>query len=143
MTKIIHSSTGMAKGCEIAEDIVVSMCCKVRKRQFGGWGDAIVYLLNKKVRKMLLLLPRLFSRIFSLKISQISSPHLSCSFLLFIPLLVTNMVSRQKNAGCQMQRCHAISRQGKLAEHSRPQRLSCLASSTPTVCMGGRTYTRT
>ena len=68
-----------------------------------------------------------------------SSLLLSCSFLLFILLLVTNMISRQKNAGCQMKRCHAIFRQWKFPEHSRPQRLSCLPTSTSKVCARRRT----
>ena len=33
-----------------------------------------------------------------------------------------------------MQRCHAISRQGKFPEDSRLQGLACLPTSTPTVC---------
>ena len=64
----------------------------------------------------------------------------SFTFLLYIPLLVTNVDFPQKNAGCQMQRCHAISRQGKLPKHSRPHRLSCLPTSTPIVCTGGQAY---
>ena len=87
------------------------------------------------------------------------------------------MISRQKNAGFQMQGCHAIfssfpssahikkeniirkltvvnkctrvakcnsstrfPAKEKWPEHSRPQRLSCLPTSTPTVCAGERMY---
>ena len=47
--------------------------------------------------------------------------------------LITDMISRQTIAGCKMQRCYAISSQGKFPEHSSPQRLVCLPTSTLTV----------
>ena len=42
-----------------------------------------------------------------------------------------------ENCGLPMQCCHANSRQGKMLGHSRRQRLSCLPTSTLTVCAGG------
>ena len=90
----------------------------------------------------LFLLPRLLSRLSSLKFlkfRRLFSGALFCS-LIFIPLLFTDMISRQKNAGCRMQRWRAISCQSKLLEHSRPKRLFCLPTSTPAVCTPGRAY---
>ena len=40
------------------------------------------------------------------------------SFLIFVPLLVTDTICCQKNVCCQMERPHAISGQGKLPAHS-------------------------
>ena len=71
---------------------------------------------------------------FSAQIYQVLSPLLSFSFLLFVAFYST---ATYPVARCRMQRCHAISRQIKLPEHSRPQRLPCLPTSTLTVCTSG------
>ena len=92
-------------------------------------------------------LPSIFSPLEMINIKMwetLLSCHAKCSLPVVVRasktsvLNLPNMISRQKNAGYQMQRFHAISRQGKLPEHSRCQRLSFLSTSTPTVYTGGR-----
>ena len=73
----------------------------------------------------LLLLPLLLSRLSLLKYLKFFCIFLGALFCSLSCCSSLNVISRQKYAGCQMQRCHMISRQGKLSKHSCPQRLPC------------------
>ena len=64
----------------------------------------------------LVLLPRLLSRLSSLKFLKFRRFFLHALFCSLSRCASLNMISWQKNEVCQTQRCHAISRQGKFAQ---------------------------